>query len=133
MTMMVKMADQKQVEYLMEQFRAIDEDQTGLITRDELFKALKSSDLQIDNDQIESIIDEVDYFGNKRINYSEFLMATLDVRSFLNDNKLRAIFNQFDTDASGSITRMNIVTAMNKMGREITQQELDEIMDEHDI
>jgi Ca2+-binding EF-hand superfamily protein len=34
----------------MEQFRAIDEDQTGLITRDELFKALKNSDLQIDND-----------------------------------------------------------------------------------
>lgn len=93
MTMMVKMADQKQVEYLMEQFRHIDEDQTGLITRDELYKALKNSDLQIDNDQIESIIDEVDYFGNKRINYSEFLMATLDVRSFLNDNKLRAIFN----------------------------------------
>ena len=93
MTMMVKMADQKQVEYLMDQFRAIDEDQTGLITRDELYKALKNSDLQIDNDQIESIIDEVDYFGNKRINYSEFLMATLDVRSFLNDNKLRAIFN----------------------------------------
>jgi len=28
---------------------------------------------------------------------------------------------------------MNIVTAMNKMGRSITQQELDEIMDEHDI
>lgn len=28
---------------------------------------------------------------------------------------------------------MNIVTAMNKMGREITQSELDEIMDEHDI
>jgi Ca2+-binding EF-hand superfamily protein len=28
---------------------------------------------------------------------------------------------------------MNIVTAMNKMGREITQEELDEIMDEHDI
>lgn len=85
------------------------------------------------SEQIENIIDEVDYFGNKRINYSEFLMATLDVRSFLNDKALRAIFNQFDTDASGSITRMNIVTAMNKMGREITQQELDEIMDEHDI
>ena len=28
---------------------------------------------------------------------------------------------------------MNIVTAMNKMVREITQSELDEIMDEHDI
>lgn len=60
-------------------------------------------------------------------------MATLDVRSFMDDNKLRAIFNQFDTDGSGSITRQNIVTAMNKIGREITQEDLDEIMSEHDI
>jgi len=31
----------------MDQFRTIDEDQTGLITRDELFKALKSSNLEM--------------------------------------------------------------------------------------
>ena len=60
-------------------------------------------------------------------------MATLDVRSFMDDNKLRAIFNQFDTDGSGSITRQNIVTAMNKIGRDITQEDLEEIMSEHDI
>lgn len=28
---------------------------------------------------------------------------------------------------------MNIVTAMNKIGHDITQQELDEIMAEHDL
>ncbi len=56
-------------------------------------------------EQLDRIIDEVDYFGNQKINYTEFLMATLDVRSFMDDNKLRAIFNQFDTDGSGSITR----------------------------
>jgi hypothetical protein len=30
----------------------------------------------------------VDYFGNKRINYTEFLAATLDVKSFLDESKL---------------------------------------------
>lgn len=61
--------------------------------------------MKLTEDQIDKIIDEVDYFGNQKINYTEFLMATLDVRSFMDDNKLRAIFNQFDTDGSGSITR----------------------------
>jgi len=42
---------------------------------------------------VEKIIDEVDYFGNKKINYTEFLVATLDVKSFLDDNKLQAIFS----------------------------------------
>lgn len=57
----------------------------------------------------------------------------MDVKQFLDDGKLYALFNQFDTDNSGKITRMNIVTAMNKIGHDITQQELDEIMAEHDL
>ena len=57
----------------------------------------------------------------------------MDVKSFLDDGKLYALFNQFDTDNSGSITRSNIVTAMNKIGHDITQAELDEIMAEHDL
>lgn len=43
------------------------------------------------------------------------------------------MFNQFDTDGSGVITKENIVTAMNKIGHSITQKELDVVMKEHDI
>ena len=42
---------------------------------------------------IEEIIDRVDYFGNKKINYTEFLVATLDVKAFLDDSKLQALFS----------------------------------------
>lgn len=59
----------------------------------ELRAAIVESDLNITNEQIDQIIAEVDYFGNKKINYSEFLMATLDVQLFMDDNKLHAIFN----------------------------------------
>ena len=51
----------------------------------------------------------------------------------MDDSKLKAMFNQFDTDGSGVITKENIVTAMQKIGHSITQQELDNIMAEHDI
>jgi Ca2+-binding EF-hand superfamily protein len=46
-------------------------------------------------------------------------MATLDVKQILDSNKLVAIFNQFDTDSSGFITKENIVAAMHKIGRDI--------------
>jgi len=82
---------------------------------------------------VDSIIEQVDYFGNKEINYTEFLVATLDVKSFLDDQKLEAIFSQFDTNNSGSISKQNIITAMHKIGHEITQVELDQIMKEHDL
>lgn len=55
------------------------------------------------------------------------------MEEFLDEGKLLALFNQFDTDGSGIITTENIVTAMNKIGHQITQQELNEIMKMHDI
>ena len=71
----------------------LDKDRTGLINADELRQAIKGSGVKIPDGEIERIIDEVDYFGNKKINYTEFLVATLDVKSFLDDNKLQAIFS----------------------------------------
>ena len=72
------------------------------------------------NKKIKDIIKSVDYFGNRKINYTEFLGATIDVKDFLDDRKLLALFNQFDTDNSGTITKDNITTAMNKIGHDIT-------------
>ena len=74
----------------------------------------------------------MDYYGNKQINYSEFLSATINLRHYLTDQRLQTLFNQFDTDDSGVITRENIFYAMQKLGQEITTQELDEIMKQHD-
>lgn len=46
--------------------------------------------------------------------------------------KCKAIFKQFDTDSSGFITKENIIEAMHKLGQELTQEELEEIMIQHD-
>lgn len=54
------------------------------------------------------ILKEIDYQGNGKINYSEFLSATLDIQNFLTDSKLRSVFNVFDTDQSGYITAENM-------------------------
>lgn len=120
MNMLVKMADQDQIEGLRAQFQEIDIDGTGLINADELRTAIKKSAIDIPDRKVDEIIDNVDYFGNKKINYTEFLVATLDVKAFLDDSKLKALFTQFDTDGSGKITKENIVTAMAKIGHNIT-------------
>lgn len=134
MNMLVKMADSKSIEVLRTQFEQMDMDRTGLINADELKQAIMNNkDISISEQEITNIIAEVDYFGNSKINYSEFIVATLDLDEFLDDNKLMALFNQFDTDGSGIITTENIVTAMNKIGHQITQYELNEIMKMHDI
>lgn len=61
------------------------------------------------------------------------MAATLDVKSFLDDPKLKALFSQFDTDSTGQITRENLIRAFSKFGHEVTVAELDTIMNTHDI
>ena len=96
-----------------------------MITSAELKQAIKKSQINIPDTEIDRIINEVDYHGNNKINYTEFIIATMDVKSFLDESNLEAIFNQFDTDSSGTITKDNIIMAMQKIGQEITQDDLD--------
>ena len=44
-----------------------------------------------------------------------------------------AIFKEFDTDGNGKITVDNIVEAMNKMGQNITEDEMKEILQKHNM
>jgi calcium-dependent protein kinase len=50
MNMLVKMADQKSIEQLREDFHQIDQDGTGLINADELKQAIKQSNINIPDD-----------------------------------------------------------------------------------
>jgi Ca2+-binding EF-hand superfamily protein len=88
MNMLVKMADQQQIEELRAEFVKLDKDQTGLINADELKEAIKQSEIKIPDNDVDKIIEEVDYFGNGKINYTEFIMATVDVKKFLDDQML---------------------------------------------
>jgi len=54
------------------------------------------------------------------------------VQKFLTHQKLEAIFRQFDIDGNNQITKENIKEAMTKMGREISDEEINEIMRMHD-
>ena len=66
------------------------------------------------------------------INYSEFLAATIDVKSFLTDSKLKALFQQFDTDNSGFITAENIQLAMQKLGKDMSLAQVEQMIKTHD-
>lgn len=50
----------------------------------------------------------VDYRGNGKINYSEFLAATIQLPKVLTEEKLYALFKHFDTDDTEFITAENI-------------------------
>jgi calcium-dependent protein kinase len=50
----------------------------------------------------------VDIDGSGEIDYSEFVVATMDKRKYLSNEKLETAFNLFDKDNSGSISANEI-------------------------
>ena len=64
-----------------------------MIDIDELTDVLTNKGIKIDVNQLNNIISEIDYYGNKQINYSDFLSATINIRSYMTDQKMQAIFN----------------------------------------
>ena len=133
MNLLVKTASDEEVKELRATFQAIDKDGTGMIRAQELHDVLVSKRMGVSDSEISEMIDQMDYHNNKKINYSEFLAATIDVRNFLTDSRLRAIFNQFDTDSSGKITEENIVLAMQKLGQTMRREQVSEMIQKHDV
>ena len=78
-------------------------------------------------------MENVDFRGNGKINYSEFLAATISVKNVLNDELLYALFKHFDTDDSDFITLENIREAFNKAGKQVDEREIEEMIEKHDI
>ena len=73
---------------------------------------LNKRSIRLGTDEIRDIVRELDLAGNKKINYSEFLTAVINVHDIFDESRFRAVFNSFDTNASGKITAENIYLAM---------------------
>ncbi len=132
MNLLVKTATEEEVADLRAQFQAIDLDGTGMIKASELNSVLKQKQLKMSDKDIKNLITEMDYHNNGKINYSEFLSATINIKKFLTEQRLLAIFNQFDTDGSKTITEDNIYYAMQKLGHEIPRAEIADMIKKHD-
>lgn len=79
MNILVKQTKDTKFEKLREQFEKMDKDGTGLITPQELKQFFDENDqIDIGEDEVKTLIAELDYAGNGKINYSEFLAATID-------------------------------------------------------
>ena len=129
---MVKQLAPHQIESLKKQFQIFDTDNSGFLEKNELKEAIQKSSFDMPEQEIDEIIKNLDLAKNGVINYSEFLSATIDINSILTQQKMQALFRTFDIDNTGQISPENIRIAFTKFGKEVTDEEIAEIMKEHD-
>ena len=56
------------------------------------------------DEEIDEMFAKVDTDGSGEIEYSEFVVATMNEKNLLNNNKLQTAFKMFDKDGGGTIS-----------------------------
>jgi Ca2+-binding EF-hand superfamily protein len=133
LNVLVKQLAPSQISKLRAEFEKIDKDMSGFIDAKELNEALRKASLDMSVKELDQIVAELDYNQNDMINYTEFIAATINTASFLTEEKLAAIFKTFDLDDTGQITATNIKDAFSKFGKEVSDEEVKQIMLAHDL
>lgn len=68
------------------------------------------------------------------INFSDFITATMTHQEAkMNKAKIQDLFKIFDINDDNEIDKKDIKNAFNKLGRDITDDEVDLILDQHDM
>jgi calcium-dependent protein kinase len=68
-------------------------------------------------EEIHSIVENIDAAGNGEINYSEFIAATLHSRHEITDEQIWSVFKRIDEDNTGYITEQNLTDLMLKQSK----------------
>ena len=95
--------------------------------------AIKAAKIDINQQEVDAIIESVNFKGNGEINYSEFIAATLTVQKLLTNERLYGLFKEFDHEDIDVLTKHNIKGAFLRMGRNITDEDIEQMLSEHKI
>jgi len=96
---------------LKEIFLAIDKNGDGTLSFEEIEEGLQKLKIQDWQDILE-VLKEADTDKSGKIDYTEFIAATLDSQVFLKEEYLKAAFDMFDKDGSGKIENSEIVALL---------------------
>ncbi|KAJ3672300.1 hypothetical protein LUZ60_007021 [Juncus effusus] len=89
---------------LKEMFLAMDTDNSGSITFEELKEGLKKYGSNLNESEIRDLMDAADVDKNGTIDYREFIAATVHLNKLEREEHLMRAFSYFDKDGSGYIT-----------------------------
>jgi len=135
MRVAVKLLSVEQIEDLRRAFEDIDTNHSGTISAAELGTAMQRAGLSMAQEEVErksysGIIKSTDFLGSGQLNYTEFLMATLDLKRVLTEEIMFTAFKHFDAEGTGYITANSLAQAFQQAGYDFNEQEIREMVRE---
>ena len=95
-------------------FVVLDKDDNGTISKEEFLKGIKNiKEINISNEDIDSIFKKIDTNANKKLEYTEFISAIIGKDIYLNKGKLKEVFDFMDKNKTGKITKNDVKDIFN--------------------
>lgn len=116
-------------------FSLFDKNGDGKINTKELGTVMESLGENPTEAELKEMISEVDTDGSGTIEWSEFLkmMKERKKEEEFNEEELSDVFKVFDKDNSGFISASELKEVSSKLGRNLTDEDVKEMMKETDL
>ena len=97
-------AEKEQLNKLKKIFYKIDLNLDGKLSKEELNTAFKEAGMEMSKDQLDKVMESIDFDGNGYIEYEEFIRVTIPKEQLFTDANLKTAFDMFDLDKNGTIS-----------------------------
>ena len=125
-------SDNKLLNNLNSIYSKIDRNNDWKITKGELFKAYKTAGITITKEEVDRIINIMDFNKNGIIEYDEFIRMCIPREKLFTEENLENAFLLFDKDKKGFITPqeiIDIIQANRNISDEVKQEFKEEILE----
>ncbi|XP_054070759.1 uncharacterized protein LOC128915013 [Rissa tridactyla] len=119
---------------LREVFELFDCDGSGLMDVSDLKITVKALGCELRKEEMRRIISEFSEEGSGKLNFKSFLQVmTQKMAEPCLEKEVWKAFKVFDCDGTGKISFENLKVVASEVGEEITDEELQEMIDEADV
>ena len=131
---MSKKFTDEQVAEFKQAFALFDTDGNGFVTTDELGTVMRSLGQKPTDEEILDMIHLVDEDGDGTIDFEEFiLLMEMKMNDSDEEQDIIEVFKVFDNDGNGYITAAELRHVMTNLEEKLTDEEIDEMINEADI
>ena len=129
-------SDNKLLNDLNNIYYKIDKNCDWKITKAELFKSFKAAGISISQEQIEKMMDSIDFDKNGNVDYEEFIRMCIPKEKLFTEENLENAFILFDRDKNGLITASEILDIiqgsrnLSEESKKAIKEEILEVADE---